>query len=572
MLLKFISTVSLFTLLITFQLAAQDNEIDEVSLDELLALLDNGENVIGKKVEMNEVNFEFGSFNLTSETKAYLDKIIILLKAIENMDLNISGHTDNIGDRSENLKLSMKRAESVNNYLVENGINPSRLGHTGFGDTKPISDNNNDTGRALNRRVEFEISREKGVKSSQLQDLIFTKNGEKIGAYNITTEDDKIYYYKFSDNSKNSKRRNEVAAIHYSDGKVANMASNVFLGEWINGDQNTSNLTAIVVSKLNERQLGVHMWGSCSPTDCDWGELVTPIENSYNRRFNIIWDQGFSIKHQLIEYIEDSDALKLTTSTTYTDNSGRSDNTYTSYFIRGKRNVKNSTSKKDDEFGLNGFYFTAGYGLWSLSGNNIDFAFVDDSPSMDNIVSQVELNSGSVVLEGGLEWRLNKSVDFGLGLQGFLGKIGGLGLVPSLEYRVVDRNNFAIRPGASLFLGQATVKMGKIENNDVFIQINDQQYFGESISVKLRKGFYSFQPHITFDINRIRITAGYRLELASAKDRLLFKGDVEGSDKTEEKDLSGSGGGFLVDGVGRETLPIEFEGAFLQIGIILKDN
>ena len=71
----------------------------------------------------------------------------------------ISGHTDNIGDKKDNLNLSKNRAESVLKYLVSKGINKTRTESEGYGDTKPIANNDTDEGRKTNRRVEVTITK-----------------------------------------------------------------------------------------------------------------------------------------------------------------------------------------------------------------------------------------------------------------------------------------------------------------------------------------------------------------------------------------------------------------------------
>ena len=73
------------------------------------------------------------------------------------MRIEISGHTDNRGSLETNTKLSNTRAKSVVEYLIQKGISPSRLKYKGYAYTQPIASNDNETGRQLNRRVEFKI-------------------------------------------------------------------------------------------------------------------------------------------------------------------------------------------------------------------------------------------------------------------------------------------------------------------------------------------------------------------------------------------------------------------------------
>jgi len=72
--------------------------------------------------------------------------------------LRVEGHTDNTGDAKKNMVLSQKRAESVREYLINQGVVADRLVAEGFGQTKPIADNKTTEGKAKNRRVEFTIT------------------------------------------------------------------------------------------------------------------------------------------------------------------------------------------------------------------------------------------------------------------------------------------------------------------------------------------------------------------------------------------------------------------------------
>lgn len=117
--------------------------------------------VLGESVVLKNVFFEFDSYKLKEESKAELDRLIDFLKANEDVMGEISGHTDNIGSLRNNQELSEKRAASVYQYLIENGISEDRISYTGYGETKPIATNKSPEGRALNRRTEFTITGKK---------------------------------------------------------------------------------------------------------------------------------------------------------------------------------------------------------------------------------------------------------------------------------------------------------------------------------------------------------------------------------------------------------------------------
>jgi outer membrane protein OmpA-like peptidoglycan-associated protein len=73
------------------------------------------------------------------------------------LKVEVRGHTDNVGSEESNHKLSHARANSVMAELVKNGVDPSRITAMGFGETMPIADNKTAEGRALNRRVAFDV-------------------------------------------------------------------------------------------------------------------------------------------------------------------------------------------------------------------------------------------------------------------------------------------------------------------------------------------------------------------------------------------------------------------------------
>lgn len=114
---------------------------------------------IGEIVVMNNIFFDFDSDKLKQESVVELKILLQLLSSHPDMNIEIRGHTDNVGTAQYNKILSEKRALSVYNYLIINGINKSRLTYKGFGDTIPVAPNDSDEGRALNRRTEFKVTK-----------------------------------------------------------------------------------------------------------------------------------------------------------------------------------------------------------------------------------------------------------------------------------------------------------------------------------------------------------------------------------------------------------------------------
>jgi outer membrane protein OmpA-like peptidoglycan-associated protein/tetratricopeptide (TPR) repeat protein len=111
----------------------------------------------GEKVVLRNIFFETGKYNLKDESRSELNKLGDFLNANPKVKIEVSGHTDNVGDEKMNTTLSLNRAKSVYDYLIKNGIAAERLTFKGFGETQPVASNDSDKGRAANRRTEFKV-------------------------------------------------------------------------------------------------------------------------------------------------------------------------------------------------------------------------------------------------------------------------------------------------------------------------------------------------------------------------------------------------------------------------------
>ena len=113
---------------------------------------------IGSKVVLRNVFFDIGKSDLKPESIAEVENIRELLVRDAHLRVQINGHTDNSGNAATNKALSLKRASSVVDYLVKHGIATSRLSAKGYGSDRPIVSNDDEEGgRAINRRTEIEI-------------------------------------------------------------------------------------------------------------------------------------------------------------------------------------------------------------------------------------------------------------------------------------------------------------------------------------------------------------------------------------------------------------------------------
>jgi OOP family OmpA-OmpF porin len=116
------------------------------------------EPVIKKTVVLPGVNFAFNRADLLPAAKEILDREVVPeLKENAGENVRVEGHTDSVGTDSYNQQLSEKRANSVRDYLVSQGISSSRIETRGYGESQPVADNESAIGRAKNRRVEIKI-------------------------------------------------------------------------------------------------------------------------------------------------------------------------------------------------------------------------------------------------------------------------------------------------------------------------------------------------------------------------------------------------------------------------------
>jgi outer membrane protein OmpA-like peptidoglycan-associated protein len=115
-----------------------------------------------EKLTLKGVFFDSGTATIKRESLAVLGEAAGFLLENPSLEVVIRGHTDNLGTENLNQALSQRRADAVMKYLVVNhGIDPKRLTAEGVGPAEPVASNDTAEGRALNRRIEFQI--EEGV-------------------------------------------------------------------------------------------------------------------------------------------------------------------------------------------------------------------------------------------------------------------------------------------------------------------------------------------------------------------------------------------------------------------------
>ena len=113
--------------------------------------------VISDVISLPGVNFESGSDLLIGGAESLMRDAAATLNKYPELQVEVAGHTDNVGNANLNLGLSDRRAKTVLDNLIKFGVDPSRLSFRGYGDLQPIADNSTAEGRAINRRVELRI-------------------------------------------------------------------------------------------------------------------------------------------------------------------------------------------------------------------------------------------------------------------------------------------------------------------------------------------------------------------------------------------------------------------------------
>jgi OOP family OmpA-OmpF porin len=104
------------------------------------------------------IAFETDSARLRPESSPVLNEVVALVKRCPASRIEVRGHTDSLGDAALNVTLSRQRALAVADYLIGRGVDARRIAARGLGETRPIATNRTQRGRAMNRRIEFEIA------------------------------------------------------------------------------------------------------------------------------------------------------------------------------------------------------------------------------------------------------------------------------------------------------------------------------------------------------------------------------------------------------------------------------
>lgn len=129
-------------------------------LEQFNRILETRDTPRGLVVNMGDVLFDFGKYDLRPEAREKLAKLSGIILGHPGLELAVEGHTDSVGSEELNQKLSENRAETVRAYLIQQGLAEASVTSRGFGETSPVADNSTSEGRQRNRRVEIVVSGE----------------------------------------------------------------------------------------------------------------------------------------------------------------------------------------------------------------------------------------------------------------------------------------------------------------------------------------------------------------------------------------------------------------------------
>lgn len=142
-----ISNPASFSVIVSNNPIVAANDSQPLQLDVINSIIDQS--------RIENIQFDFDSYDITPEYKTYLRGLSMLIKANKNWNIHLSGHTDNFGEDKYNLRLSEQRSISAKKFLVSCGVEANRLTYDFFGESRPVASNSTAEGRYKNRRVEI---------------------------------------------------------------------------------------------------------------------------------------------------------------------------------------------------------------------------------------------------------------------------------------------------------------------------------------------------------------------------------------------------------------------------------
>ncbi len=213
-----------------------------------------------------------------------------------------------------------------------------------------------------------------------------------------------------------------------------------------------------------------------------------------------------------------------------------------------------------------------GVKLVNVEKRKIDFWYIDESPSMDNISRHIDLK-GDYSIDIGIRWtsRNSRVVNWLFGGQGYFGALGGLALEGGLIITGKNKNkSFRFEPEVNFVGGYCWKGIGEISNNDIYIQVNDTKFQDHTnVNVKMENWYVGIKPglNISFKLKNNRylgIRGSY--QYSSRSSSIGFSGKDDSAKSTSDTEsLSEPNVGFYVDGVISKRLPFNPDGLEIKL-------
>jgi outer membrane protein OmpA-like peptidoglycan-associated protein len=484
------------TLTINAQQTASKSSEDD--LDAVISDLENNKPVKDRRVRLRNIQFLTGKALFSTEDRAYLDTIAVFLIKAPTITMEIGGYTDNVGSDKINNRLSQTRADAIKNYLVkERRITASRLRAVGYGKRNPLTTNETEEGRYMNRRVELKVL---GMTNDVYH--IVTKDGKRIPVnYVVTGKDNKMVSYRENENAPLVRvPAASIDYIEYPDGTRRQVGSVIVMDQ--------QGAPAMIAE-----------------------EPAKELKHSGND-----WMHG----------------KKVTSS-----------------------KVGDWFSGRFPKIGRWSAMVNAGVMPLTVKQAAIDFAYVDNSPSKDNLRNKIDLKQAGLAPGGQLGFDfatdnfllLRTQYQFARSSQaGFSGFLAGVGKGFGKEGR--------FSANLDVTFGSAFLKLGDLVQNDLFIQVNESRFYSEKVRIKFRNYFAALTPQISYDFNiakgmSLRLAAGYSYSF-NTKSSIIFKGedDREKRVKGREK-LTAPNVNFKVDGVRQTDVNLfRLQGPYATVGFL----
>ena len=218
------------------------------------------------------------------------------------------------------------------------------------------------------------------------------------------------------------------------------------------------------------------------------------------------------------------------------------------------------------------FSISGGVKMIPPDSRTVTLLYVDESPSQDNIYKDVK-QSGNLCINFAARYQDNdvtKNYHLFVEGQGYFGSLNGIALNTGLFYRKNFDSKFILQPELAFVIGFSSKGIGEIENNDIYIQVNNTHFQDyTNVNVAVRNLYYGIKPGLNFvfktgTFKEMGFGVGYQLSLKSGK--LVFSGtNQDGNATTDSEKLTASNVGFYVDGDKTDKVPFNPDGLEFKI-------